>query len=125
MRADAIASIAFGLFTLYTVAAVLSRDRNGRRLALLTADLGIAFQLAELPLKMHIAKQTVAAGGALILEAFDAAGGARGVTQAELIAALNVISGGCGPWSASAGACCCSSIRRPARARALRPAAQP
>ena len=37
LRADAIASIAFGLFTLYAVAAVLSRDRNGRRLALLTA----------------------------------------------------------------------------------------
>ncbi len=63
LRADAIASIAFGLFTLYTVAAVLSRDRNGRRLALLTATSGIVFQLAELPLKMHIAKQTVAAGG--------------------------------------------------------------
>ena len=38
-RRTPIASIAFGLFTLYAVAAVLSRDRNGRRLALLTAML--------------------------------------------------------------------------------------
>jgi hypothetical protein len=92
LRADAIASIAFGLFTLYTVAAVLSRDRNGRRLALLTATSGIAFQLAELPLKMHIAKQTVAAGGVLILESFGAAGAGAGRTEAEVVAALNMIA---------------------------------
>jgi len=91
LRADAIASVAFGLFMLYAVAAVLSRDRNGRRLALLTAIFGIAFQLAELPLKMHIAKQTVADGGALLLEAFSADGVGR--TQAELIAALDAIAG--------------------------------
>jgi hypothetical protein len=90
LRADAIASIAFGVFMLYAVAAVLSRDRNGRRLALLTATFGIAFQLAELPLKMHIAKQTVAAGGALLLESFSVAGAGR--NEAELIAALNMIA---------------------------------
>jgi len=92
LRADAIASIAFGLFTLYTVAAVLARDRHGRRLALLTALSGMAFQLAELPLKMHIAKQTVAAGGALLLESFSAAGAGVGRTEGEVIAALNMIA---------------------------------
>jgi hypothetical protein len=92
LRADAIVSVAFGGFMLYAVAAVLSRDRNGRRLALVTATFGIAFQLAELPLKMHIAKQTVAAGGALILESFNVAGAGAGRTEAELVAALNMIA---------------------------------
>src|SRR4051812_32040259 len=88
LRADAITSVAFGVFMLYAVAAVLSRDRNGRRLALLTATFGIALQLAELPLKMHIARQTVAAGGALLLQSFSVAGAGAGRTEAELIAAL-------------------------------------
>ena len=90
LRADAIASVAYGLFMLYAVAAVLSRDRNGRRLALTNAIAGIAFLLAELPLKMRIAKQTVAAGGSLLLESFSAAGAGR--TEAELIAAFNMIT---------------------------------
>jgi len=87
LRVDSIASIAFGLFTLYAVAAVLSRDRNGRRLALLTAVFGIVYQLAELPLKMHIAKETVAVGGGLLAEIMSAAGEGAGRTQAELTAA--------------------------------------
>ncbi len=92
LRADAIASAAYGLFMLYAVAAVLSRDRNGRRLALTTAIVGIAFLLAELPLKMRIARQTVAAGGFLLLESFSAAGAGAGRTEAELIAAFNMIT---------------------------------
>jgi hypothetical protein len=92
LRADAAASVAFGVFMLYAVAAVLSRDRNGRRLALLTATFGIALQLAELPLKMHIARQTVAAGGALLLQSFSVAGAGAGRTEAELIAALYMIA---------------------------------
>lgn len=88
LRVDAIVSIAFGLFTLYAVAAVLSRDRNGRRLALLTAVLGIAYQLGELPLSVRIAKETVAAAGPLLAEIISAGGEAAGRTQAELIATL-------------------------------------
>ena len=98
LRADAIASIAFGLFTLYAVAAVLSRDRNGRRLALLTATSGIAFQLAELPLKMHIAKQTVAAGGAADPRVIRAARRGRGgAAEAEVDAGARTRSRRCWP----------------------------
>ena len=43
LRVDAVASIGLGLFVLYAAAAALSRDRNGRRLALLTACFGFAF----------------------------------------------------------------------------------
>jgi hypothetical protein len=89
LRIDAAASIAFGLFTLYAVAAVLSRDRNGRRLALLTAVFGIAYQLGELPLAIRMAKETVAAAGPLLAEIMTAGGEAAGRSQAELMAMLD------------------------------------
>ena len=92
LRADTIVSMAFGVFTLYAVAAVLSRDRNGRRLAVLTAIFGIAFQLAELPLKMHIARQTVAAAGPLLSDVLTAAGEGARRTEAELVGALNMVA---------------------------------
>jgi hypothetical protein len=85
---DGAASIAYGLFTLFAVAAVLSRDRNGRRLALLTAVFGIAYQLGELPLSLAIAREVVAAGGPLFMEI----GQAAGRSQAELTAALQAIT---------------------------------
>jgi hypothetical protein len=88
LRIDGVASIAYGLFTLFAVAAVLSRDRNGRRLALLTAVLGIAYQLGELPLSLTIAREVVAAGGPLFVEI----GQAAGRSQAELTAMLQAIT---------------------------------
>src|SRR5262245_39056602 len=57
LRIEAVVSIAFGLFTLFAVAAVLSRDRNGRRLALLTALFGIIYQLGKLPLAVGLARE--------------------------------------------------------------------
>ena len=113
------------LFTLYTVAAVLSRDRNGRRLALLTATSGIAFQLAELPLKMHIAKQTVAAGGALILESFGPPARARGVPRPRSIAALDMIAALLAPGRRRLVRAAARLFRRPPRARALRDQQRP
>jgi len=89
LRVDAIASIAFGLFTLYAVAAVLSRDRNGRRLALLTAVLGIVYQVGELPLSIQISREVVAAAGPLLAEIIGAGGEAAGRSQAELVATLD------------------------------------
>ena len=83
LRVDAIASIAFGLFTLYAVAAVLSRDRNGRRLALLTAVLGIVYQLGELPLSIQIPRERAAEAGPLLAEINGAGGEAAGRWQAE------------------------------------------
>src|SRR5262245_44894842 len=85
LRLDAAASIGFGLFTLYAVAAVLSRDRNGRRMALLTAVFGIGFQLAELPLLIQISKEVAAAAGPLLAEFTRAGGEAAGPSLAELI----------------------------------------
>jgi len=83
LRVDAIASIALGLFTLYAVAAVLSRDRNGRRLALLTAVLGIVYQLGELPLSIQIPRERAAEAGPLLAEINGAGGEAAGRWQAE------------------------------------------
>jgi hypothetical protein len=93
LRADAVVSIGFGVFTLYAVAAILSRDRNGRRLALLTAIGGIVFQVAELPLKMKIASETVAAGGPLLAQIMTAAGEGGSHTDAELTTALHAAAG--------------------------------
>lgn len=90
LRAMAIVSIALGAFILYAVAAVLSRDRNGRRLALLTAIFGIAYVLAGPPLTLSVWKEFVVAGGPLLLESLSAAGQAVAQTQAELLAALHM-----------------------------------
>jgi len=89
VRADAIASIAYGVLMLYAVAAVLSRDRNGRRLVVLTALAGIVYQLGELPLKVRIARETVFATGPLLAEIMPAGGKAGGHSQAELMATLD------------------------------------
>ena len=89
LRVDAIASIALGLFTLYAVAAVLSRDRNGRRLALLTAVFGIVYQLGELPLSIQMSREFLAAAGPLLAEITSAGGEAAGRSQAELVATLD------------------------------------
>lgn len=90
VRLDAIASIAYGLFTLYAVAAVLSRDRSGRRLALLTALFGIAYQLGELPLEVRIARDMVAAAGPLLGEIMATGAADGGHSPAELMATLDV-----------------------------------
>jgi len=89
VRADAIASIAYDVLMLYAVAAVLSRDRNGRRLVVLTALAGIVYQLGELPLKVRIARETVFATGPLLAEIMPAGGKAGGHSQAELMATLD------------------------------------
>ena len=89
LRVDAIASIALGLFTLYAVAAVLSRDRNGRRLALLTAVFGIVYQLGELPLSIQMSREFLAAAGPLLAEITSAGGEAAGRSQTGLVATLD------------------------------------
>ncbi|HEY7373678.1 MAG TPA: hypothetical protein VIF57_16065 [Polyangia bacterium] len=91
LRVDAVASTAFGLFTLYAVAAVLSRDRHGRLMALLTGFFGIVYQVAELPLTARIANEIVAAAGPLFVQIMSsAAGEGGGRTQAEQLAALQL-----------------------------------
>lgn len=92
LRVDAIASIAFGVFTLYAVAAVLSRDRNGRLLAVMTAVFGILYQIGELPLKSRIARETFAAAGPLLVELTSAGGQTAARSPAEQIAAVQVVT---------------------------------
>jgi hypothetical protein len=92
LRVDAIASVGFGLFTLYAVAAVLSRDRHGRLLAVSTAIFGIVYQLAELPHSTRITREIVAAAGPLLAEMMAASGDGAGKTQAELVATLDAVS---------------------------------
>jgi hypothetical protein len=75
-------SIVFGLWTLYATAAVLSRDRNGRMLALATAVLGTAHRLAVLPLMIGVAREVAEATGPLLIERAGGAGTA-GASLAE------------------------------------------
>jgi hypothetical protein len=92
LRVDAIASLVYGLFTLYAVAAVLSRDRHGRLLAVSTAIFGIVYQLAELPHSTRITREIVTAAGPLLAEMMAASGDGAGKTQAELVATLDAVS---------------------------------
>jgi hypothetical protein len=57
-----------GAFVLYAAAAVLSRDRNGRMLALATAYLSMAYHLNALVLWVRMAKETIDAAGPLLAE---------------------------------------------------------
>jgi hypothetical protein len=74
VRAVAVASALISLFTLYTVAAVLSRDRHGRRLALANGWLGIAYELATLPLGLAMARDLAARGSGVLAELLIASG---------------------------------------------------
>jgi len=76
-------SIVFGLWTLYATAAVLARDRNGRMLALVTAVVGTAHQLAVLPLVIGVASEAAAATGPLLAELPGGPGGA-GSSMADM-----------------------------------------
>jgi len=69
-------SIVFGLWTLYATAAVLSRDRNGRMLALATAVLGTAHRLAVLPFVLGVAGEVAEATRPLLTELAGGAGSA-------------------------------------------------
>src|SRR5262245_6918373 len=60
VRANGIVAVGYGLYTLYAVAAVLSRDRHGRALAVGMAVIGIVHQLATLPLAVRMAQEEAA-----------------------------------------------------------------
>ena len=76
LRLNAGFSIGFGLWTLYATAAVLSRDRNGRRLALMTAVLGATHRLVMLPLVVTVAREAAEATAPLLAELAGGAGSA-------------------------------------------------
>ena len=66
VRAGALISLGVALLTLYTVAALLSRDPHGRKLAMVTAVVGIVYQLGGLPLGVVMARQAATEGAAIL-----------------------------------------------------------
>jgi len=84
LRVDAWASIGLGAFVLYAAAAALARDRNGRRLALVTAVLGVVFFMSSVFLWVRMAKDTVDAAGPLLAEIAANAAPAAGRGSSQL-----------------------------------------
>jgi hypothetical protein len=86
IRAGALISIGVGLLTLYAVAAILSRDRNGRLLALCTGWVGIAYQLGSLPFGVTMARQAAREGAPLLARVLVESGKQAPGTTAEQLA---------------------------------------
>jgi hypothetical protein len=85
VRAGALISLGVALLTLYTVAALLSRDPHGRKLAMVTAIVGIVYQLGGLPLAVAMARQAASEGSALLSQAvIDSGREPAGFTAAQL-----------------------------------------
>jgi hypothetical protein len=74
IRAGAVISLVVALLTLYAVAAILSRDPNGRTVAMLTAGVGIAYQLGSLPLGVTMARQAAMDGGPILSQVINDSG---------------------------------------------------
>lgn len=89
LKVDAVASIVLGLFVLYASSAVLSRDRNGRAMAMATAYLCIAYHLNGVVLWVRMVTETIQAAGPLLAEITAQAGNqAAGRNVAPLVATV-------------------------------------
>lgn len=89
LRADAIAEIVLSLFGLYATAAVLSRDRHGRRLALGVGAAVIVYRLASLPVYLALMRDYAERGADVMAEALLQTPGFRtDLTAAELAGGL-------------------------------------
>jgi hypothetical protein len=91
IRAGALISIAVSLFTLYAVAAILSRDRHGRLLALAAGAVGIVYEIGGLPYGVAMARLAAIDGAPLLAQVFIESGQQpAGTNPAELAAKLHV-----------------------------------
>jgi len=91
IRAGALISIAVSLFILYAVAAILSRDRHGRLLALATGAVGIVYEIGGLPYGVAMARLAAVDGAPLLAKVFIESGQQpAGTNPAELAAKLHV-----------------------------------
>jgi len=91
IRAGALISIGVALFTLYAVAAILSRDRHGRLLALAAGAVGIVYELGSLPYGVAMARMAALDGAPLMAKLFiDSGQQPAGTNPAELAAKLHV-----------------------------------
>jgi hypothetical protein len=88
LKVDAVASIVLGLFALYASSAVLSRDRNGRAMALATAYVSIAYHLNAVVLWVRLAVEAVQAAGPLLGEIASQAGNQAAGRNAAPLAAV-------------------------------------
>jgi hypothetical protein len=70
IRTGALISICVALFTLYAVAAILSRDRHGRLLALGVGGVGIVYEVGGLPYGVAMARLAAIDGAPLLAKAF-------------------------------------------------------
>jgi len=66
IRGRAAASTLLALLMLYSAAAALSRDRHGRKVTLIAAWLGIAYQLGSLPIVIPMARDYATASAPLL-----------------------------------------------------------
>ncbi len=92
IRLGALISIGVALFTLYAVAAILSRDRHGRFLALCTAAVGIAYELGGLPYGVAMARLAAVDGAPLLAKVFIESGKQPpGTNPVELATRLHAV----------------------------------
>lgn len=85
VRAEAGVEVGLALFGLYAVAAVMSRDRHGRKLVLSMAVLIIIYRLACLPVYLSLMRDYARHGSELLAEAIlQSAGSGAEVSTAEL-----------------------------------------
>jgi len=88
VRVDALIEVALALFGLYATAAVMAGDRHGRRLALLTAGLVIAYLLACLPLYLSLMRDYADHAALLLAAALQGAGRGTDLPAPELARAV-------------------------------------
>jgi hypothetical protein len=102
LRGKALASLPVGLIMLFAAAAMLSRDRRGRTLALAAAWLGIVYQLATAWLTYPVLRDFARAGAPLYAQ-FLALGGEGAGATPELISKMLLVSFGLASAVAIAG----------------------
>lgn len=68
IRVRAVASLVVALLMLYAAAAAMSRDRHGRRVTLVAAWFGIAYQLGTLPLVVPIVREYASESAPMLAE---------------------------------------------------------
>jgi len=88
VRIEALIEVALALFGLYATAAVMAGDRHGRRLALLTAALVIAYLLGCLPLYLALMRDYADHAALLLAAALQGAGRGTDLPAAELAQAV-------------------------------------
>jgi hypothetical protein len=91
IRIGAFISVGVALFTLYAVAAILSRDRHGRLLALGAGAVGIVYEIGGLPYGVAMARLAAVDGAPLLAKLFiDSGQQPAGTNPVELAAKLQV-----------------------------------